>query len=243
MNRIIQNIKYKSRIMFSFAAWYLVFYLLSMILISFLLIKTSVINSSEGGQFYRIWGSAILQFAIFIRFREDFDFMLALSNTRKEIYISLVTVSLVLSAFFSFLIVLERLIVDGLNNALGFHYITDLFHFTAPYTTSNYFLQFIFFLMLCACCCIGGWLVGSLFYRFGKKFTLAFWLVFSAVPVLLLPLFMWSLHQRGELSGSISAVGEFIRNFDVLAASGFFLLLAMIFGGCAWLNIRKLPQR
>jgi len=243
MNRISQNIRYKMKIQFTFAAWYMVFYLLTMVLVSFLLVKTSVINSSEGGLFYRIWGSIIFQFGICVRFREDFDFMLTLSNTRKDMFYSLLAVTIAFSGFFSAMIVLERVIVDRLNDALGFHNITDLFHFTAPYATDNLFLQFIFFLMLGVCCCIFGLLVGSLSYRFGKKFTLAFWLVFSAIPVVFLPWFMWSLHQRGQLSNSITSLGEFLRNFDVLAVSGVLLLLAIVISSAAYLNVRRLPQR
>ena len=243
MNRIVSNIRYKMRVQWTFAAWYLVIYVVSMLLISYILIKTSVISTRDGGLLYRIWGSIVFQFAISIRFKEDFDFLLTLSNTRKDIYFSLVGVTIVFSAFFSGLIVLERVIVDHLNQVLGYHNISDFFHFVAPYTTDNLFLQFVFFLMCCTCCCISGLLVGSLFYRFGKKFTLAFWLVFSAIPVVFLPLFMWSLHQRGHLSISITSLGEFLKNFDVLAASGVLLLLAIVFCAAAWLNIRRLPQK
>jgi hypothetical protein len=243
MIRIIQNIRYKMRIHFTFAAWYLVIYLISMLLVSYLLIKTSVISASDGGLLYRIWGSVIFQFAISIRFKEDFDFLLTLSNTRKNIYYSFLGVMIGFSAFFSALIVLERLIVDHLNQILGYHNISDFFHFVAPYTTDNLFLQFVFFLILCISCCLFGLLVGSLFYRFGKKFTLAFWLVFSSIPAVIFPLFMWSLHQRGQLSVSITAAGEFLRNFNLLATSGVLLLLAIIFGAAAYLNIRRLPQK
>ena len=243
MNRIIQNIRYKMRIQFTFAAWYLVIYVICMLLVSYLLIKTSVISTRDGGLLYRIWGSVIFQFAISMRFKEDFDFLLTLSNTRKDIYYSFLGVTIGFSAFFSGLIVLERLIVDHLNNVLGYHNISDLFHFVAPYATDNLFLQFVFFLMLCTCCCMFGLLMGSLFYRFGKRFTLAFWLVFSAIPVAFFPLLMWFLHQRGHLSRSIAALGEFLRNFDLLAGSGILLLLSIVFGAAAYLNIRKLPQK
>ena len=243
MNRIVSNMRYKMRVQWTFAAWYLVIYLICMLLVYYILLKTSVISSSEGGLLYRIWGSIIFQFAMSMRFKEDFDFLLTLSNTRNNIYYSLLAVIIAFSTFFSGLIVLERLIVDHLNQVLGYHNITDFFHFVAPYTSDNLFLQFVFFLVLCTCCCIFGLLMGSLFYRLGKRFTLAFWLVFSAIPVVFLPMLLWSLHQRGHLSGSITAAGEFLRNFDVLAASGILLLLAIIFGAAAWLIIRKLPQK
>ena len=239
MNRIVQNIRYKMRIQVTFSAWYLVIYLITMLLVSYILIKTSVISSSTGGLFYRIWGSVIFQFAISMRFKEDFDFLLTLSNTRKDIYYSLLGVTIGFSAFFSGLIVLERLIVDHLNNVFGYHNITDFFHFVAPYTTDNLFLQFVFFLVLCTCCCIFGLLMGSLFYRFGKKFTLAFWLMFSAVPVVFFPFVLWGSHS----SVTMTAMGEFLRNFDVLAGSGVLLILTIVFSSAAYRNIRRLPQK
>jgi len=227
------------RIQFTFAAWYLVIYVITMLLVSYVLIKTSVINTHSGGLFYRIWGSVLFQFAISMRFKEDFDFLLTLSNTRKDIYYSLLGVTIGFSAFFSGLIVLERLIVDHLNHVFGYNNITDFFHFLAPYATENVLLQFVFFLMLCTCCCIFGLLMGSLFYRFGKKFTLAFWLMFSAVPVVFFPFVLWG----SQSSGSLTAMGAFLKNFDVLAGSGVLFVLTIVFSMIAYLNIRRLPQK
>ncbi len=236
MNKIVSNIRYKMSYQFTWIAWYLVIYVITISLVYFGLIKTSVINNSTGSLFYRLWGSVIFLFAITIRFKEDFDFLLTLSNTRNDIFKSLLGATIGLSAFFSSLIVLEGLIVDSLNNIFEYHNITDPFHFFAPYSTDNILLQFVFFLMLCACCSIFGLMMGSLFYRFGKKFTLAFWIIFSAIPMVFFPLF-------SRTSNSIKAMGEFLRNFDVLAGSGYLLLLTLVFSLAAYLNIRRLPQK
>jgi len=228
---------------FTWAAWYPAIYVIVMLPLYYGLIKTSLINASEGSLVYRLWGSVIFQFAITMRFKEDFDFFLTLSNTRNEIFQSLLGVVLCFSAFFSGLIVLERLIVDYLNNIFGYHNITDPFHFFSPYSTANLYVQFIFFLVLCVCCSLFGLLMGSLFYRFGKKFTLAFWLMFSSIPMVFLPLLLWPLYRGGNLSRSITAMGEFLRNFDVLACSGYLFILTIVFTIAAYLNIRRLPQK
>ena len=243
MKKILLNIRYKMRYQFTWVAWYLVIYVITMSLVYYGLIKTSLINNSTGSLFYRLWGSVIFQFAISMRFKEDFDFLLTLSNTRNDIFQSLLGVAFGFSAFFSGLIVLERMIVDHLNNVFEYHNITDPFHFFAPYGTDNLYIQFVFFLVLSVCCSIFGLLMGSLFYRFGKKFTLAFWLMFSAIPMVFFPLLLWSLHQRSHLSISITAMGEFLRNFDVLAISGILFILSIVFGATAWVNIRRLPQK
>jgi hypothetical protein len=85
--------------------------------------------------------------------------------------------------------------------------------------------------------------MGSLFYRFGKKFALLFWLSFSAIPAIVLPLILWIFYQQGRLSILISATGEYLHYFDLTAVSWFFFVLTLIFGIGAYLNIRGLPQR
>lgn len=243
MNKILLNIRYKMRYQSTWAAWYLAIYVIVMLLLYYGLIKTSLINTSEGSLVYRIWGSIIFQFAVTMRFKEDFDFFLTLSNTRNEIFQSLLGVVFCFSAFFSGLIVMERLIVDHLNNIFGYHNITDPFHFFSPYGTDNLYVQFVFFLVLCFCCSVFGILMGSLFYRFGRKFTIAFWLMFSAIPLVFFPLLLWPLYQQGNLSKFISALGAFLGNFDVLASSGYLLILTIVFSIAAYLNIRRLPQK
>lgn len=239
MNKVILNIRYKIGYQLSWVTWYLVIYTMLMFLIFYLLIKFSIINQGEGSLVYRLWGAIIVQFAWTMRFKEDFDFLITLSHTRDGIFLSLVGVAIGFSIFFSGLIVLERLIVDHLNHVFGFHNITDPFHLFAPYARHDVFVQFLFFFVLCVCFSLFGLLMGSLFYRFGKKFILAFWLIFSAVPIVFFPILLW----RGQLSESIRAAGAFLNHFDVPAASGFLFIFTIVFGMAAYLNIRRLPQK
>ncbi len=244
MNKIVLNIRYKMSYQFTWVAWSLAIYVITMFLVFYPLIKFYIISQSEGSLVYRLCAVLVIfQFAISMSFKEDFDFLLTLSSTRHEIFQSLLGVGICFSAFFSGLIVLEQVIVDYFNNILGYHNITDPFHLFSPYCKDNLFLQFVFFLVLCVSCSIFGILMGSLFYRFGKKFILAFWLFFSFIPTVFFPLFLWSLYQRSQLSRSITAMGEFLRNFDVLAISGYLLILTIVFSIAAYLNIRRLPQK
>jgi hypothetical protein len=225
------------------AAWYLVIYTLTMVLVYGALIHTSVINEHDGSLVYRIWGSVIFLFAVSIRFREDFDYLLTLSNTRRDIFLAQLGTALGFSALFSGLMVLERVIVDHLNHVLGYHNITDPLHLFAPYAVNNILLQFVYFLMLCACCFSAGMLLGSLFYQLGKRFTLVFWLFFSAIPTIILPVVLWTQHQRGELTQSLRTLGTYLKTFDVLGASGIILVITVVFSTATWLNIRRLPQK
>jgi hypothetical protein len=239
MNRIFVNMKYKIGYQLSWVAWYLIIYIGILTILYYSLIKSHLINPGEGSLVYRLWGSVIVMFAWTMRFREDFDFWLTMSHNRRDIFLSLTGVAAVFSMFFSSLIVLERIIVDVMNKSFGFFNITDPFHMIAPYHNDNLFQLFIFFLVLCYAASILGLLLGSLFYRFGKKFTLAFWLIFSSIPVIFFPALLWS----GRLSRTFSEIGLYLRAFDVWAASVNIFLFAVILSALSYLNIRRLPQQ
>lgn len=226
-----------------FAAWYLIITVALLFLLYYMLIKTSLITNNTGSISYRLWGAVIFQFAISIRFREDFDFLLTLSNTRLQIYQSFIGVAVIFSAFYSGLIVLEKVIVDHLNTILGLHTVKDIFHFLAPYAIDNLVIQFVYFFMLCLFFSVSGLLIGSLFYRFGNKFVLAFWLLFSAIPTVVFPLYLWILHLRSNLDESIRIMGDLITTFDVTAGAGVLFVLTVIFGIATWLNIQHLSQK
>ncbi|MFC1492787.1 hypothetical protein ACFL6O_02415 [candidate division KSB1 bacterium] len=243
MNAIVSNIKYKLSYQFNWSVLSVAIYAVTIFLTFYALIKTSVINEDAGSLVYRLWALIFTHFAFSMRFKEDFDFMLILSKTRESIFLSLLTVAVGFSVILSGLIVLERVIVDYLNNVLGFYNTTDPFHFVAPYGTDNIFLQFVFFFALCSCFSVFGLLMGSLFYRFGKKFTLAFWLLFSAIPSVVFPMILWVSHLRGNLTETITAMIEFFRYFDLLSGSGYLFILTIVFSITAYLNIRRLPQQ
>ncbi len=242
MNKIVSNIKYKMGYQYSWIALYIGIYLAIMLGIYFALIKTDLISAGEGSLIYRVWGSVFVHFGWTMRFKEDFDFLVTLSSTRMEIFYSLLGVAFIFSAIFSFLISLEKLIVDYLNNVFGYFNISDPFHFFSPYVTDNIFLVFFYFFMLCLCLSIFGLLSGSLFYRFGKKSTTAYWLVISSIPSVFFPLYLWALYKKGELTSYITDMVEFLRTFDLLAGSGYMFLLTIVFAIGAYLNIRRLPQ-
>jgi len=242
MNKIKASLAYNMRVYWQMSLWYLWIYPLSMGLTYFALIQTRIISVESGSLIYRIWGSVVFLFAIFIRFKEDFEFLLVLSNTRWQIFISRLITALGFSTLFSVLIVLERVLVDHFNRILGYQNITDPLHRFAPYTV-NPAMQFFYFLVLCCCCCAAGMWLGSLFYRFGNKFMSAFWLLFSAFLLIMFPMMMWTLHQKSLLIRTLSAIGQFLSHFHVAAASGTLLLLAVGFSALFWLNIRRLPQQ
>lgn len=243
MNSIAMNYKYKAKVQWTMLLWYLVIYGVSMALVYWGLLKFSLISESGGSFIYRLWGSVVFLFAISIRFKEDFDFMLTLSSRRIDIFWAYLGVALSYSALMSGLIVLERVLVDYFNALMGYRHLTDALHFWAPYTITAPLLQFFYFLMLSLCASLAGLLIGSLFYRLGRKFMMLFWLVFSALPMVVTPLLLWMLHQRSQLAGCLKALGDCLKGFDVLVSSCALFALSLVFSVFLYLNMRKLPQR
>lgn len=243
MKKIQSNIKFRMSYLFNWLSWNLAIYLTVIFVVFYALIQTGLVNQSEGSLVYRIWGLVIFQFVISAKFKEDFDYFLTFSNTRKEIFYSLASVGVVNSAIISGIIVLEKIVVDFLNGWLGFKNFVDPFHFFAPYATDNIFLLFLFFLALSILVTFLGLLLGSLYYRFGKLFRLIFWVVIFFISAIYLPFLMWSYYQENQLTAVFSNMGEFFGGFNVLASSGYLLLIAIVLGAATFLNMRRLPQK
>ena len=243
MNKILMTLKYKMGYQLSWAIWAIAIYIITIVLTFYPLIKYNLISPHEGSLVYRLWFLVIFQFAISMRFKEDFDFLLTLSSTRQNIFKSLVGVSIIFSAIFSSLIVLEQQIIDYLNSAFKFYNIVDPFHFLSPYSTDNIFMQFVFFFMLSVFCSLFSLVMGSLFYRFGRKFIVAFWLLFSSIPVVFFPLLLWIFYLQGQLNRSLIAMDEFLNNFNLMSGSGILLILTIIFSIAAYQNLSRLSQK
>ena len=227
MKNIALNMKYKMRYQSSWVLWALAIIVGVLFLIFYPLIKLDVITENEGSLVYRLWVLLIVQFAITMKYKEDFDFLLTFSNTRLNIFLSQLGVIWIFNSLISVFIVLEKQIVDHLNNIFGFHKIIDPFHFLSPYGSDNIFMQFFFFLALGVCLSLFGLLMGSLFYRFGKKFMVSFWLIFSTIPTVVFPLILWIFYLQNKLEQSITSMVEFLKNFDLLVSSGYLFILTI----------------
>jgi hypothetical protein len=243
MSRISSNIEYKIRSQFPWIFGYVGIYLACMSLVYLILIKIDYINYFTGSLSYRLWGLVILQFAFSIRFKEDFDLFLTLSNTRTQIFKFLIGYSVIFSGVISLIILLERILIDYLNKILVLTRVKDLFHYLAPYYQDSLILQFVFFFFLGLCCASFGLLIGSLMYRLGKKFTLTFWLIFSTSIVTLLSFLIWPANDQIVLSDGLSSLNKSLSSINMPLTIVIMLVLMIVFSLCAYLNIRKLPQK
>lgn len=243
MHKIQSNIHFRLRYLLTWLSWNLAIYFTIIFIVFYALIQTGIIGTSNGSLVYRIWALIIFQFVISAKFQEDFDYFLAFSNTRQEIFYSLGSVAAINSAIISVIIVLEKVIIDFLNGRLGYRNIIDPFHAFAPYATGNILALFFFFLTLSIALSFLGMLLGSLSYRFGKKFDLLVWAAVSVLSIIYLPLAMWSLFQQGRLTAVSNAFFESLGSFNVWANSGYLLLIAIVLGALTYLNLRRLSQK
>lgn len=243
MQKIQANINFRLRYLLTWLSWNLIIYFVIVFVIFYALIQTGIIGTSNGSLVYRIWALIIFQFVISIKFQEDFDYFLTFSSTRQEIFYSLGGVAIINSSIISVIIVLEKVMIDFLNGRLGYRNIIDPFHFFSPYATNNLFTLFLFFLALAIALSFLGVLLGSLSYRFGKSFDYLVSFAISLLSVVYLPLAMWSQHQQGRLTAVFTSLGESLGGFNVIANSGYLLLIAAVLGALTFLNLRRLPQK
>ncbi len=240
MNKILVNIRYKLNLSSIMIISWLGAYIISISIVNFFLIKYSIISTSDGSFFYRIWGILFMVLAVSLRFKEDFNYLLTLGNTRLKIFQTNMVFNTGLSVLVALVVLIEKLVVDKLNIILNYRNITDFFHLISPYSTNNILLQFLYFLSLSILISMAGFLIGTLFYRLGNKFTIVFWVVVSGVLPLVILLYVSYFHQRGELETVIYDIKIYLQSFNLLKSSMFYLLFGAFAGLGAYFNIRRL---
>jgi hypothetical protein len=217
-------------------------YALIMLVVSYALVNL-LDKINEGSLVYRFWGQVWLVLAVGMRFKEDFNLLLPLGNTRKDIFLAHLLFNIGLSMVLGILIIFEKVLIDYLNGVRGYVHIVDPFHFVSPYRSDDIFLIFLYFFTLGLAISMFGQLMGTIFYRYGKKFIVTFWLVLSAFPLIILPSLLWAVYSQGYLRDFIQVIVHFFEYYDLQAASINQLILAMAFSVAAYFSIRRLPQK
>ena len=242
MKRLLSGISFKIRYQCPWAVLYLVIMLLSLIIAYYVLIRYGIINPATGSIGYRLWGAVLFQFAVSVRFREDFDLFLTMSFTRGEIFRILAVTGLIFSVFFSVFIEAEKAAVDSINSALGF-YLKELFQKLPPYRNTGVFIRFFFFTSLTFFCSMSGLFLGTLFYRFGKRFMQVFWISVTSLPLVLVPLMIGPLNQRTVLADMAVRTGSFLYTFNTVSAVLILSVLSAAFCAAIFMVMRRLPKR
>ena len=238
MKPIMAAVKHKLAYQFLWIGCYIGIYAFFISLTYWILLATGLMSSSSGSLGCRLWGLAFLQFAVALRFKEDFELFLNIHLTRTRIWAVLASANLIAAFAGTVCIALEKTAIAALNSALGMQSV-ELLSKTAPYQTGNMGVFFLFFFSALVFLSAAGMLVGSLFYRFGPKSVWFFWLAVSLIPV---AAFTWN--TAGPAGGSPVAVFSqawgYLMHFNVPAATASFAGLSIVTGALAFMHIRSL---
>lgn len=174
-------------------------------------------------------------------FREDFNHLLAMNNTRRSQFLSTLPVMVISSLVFvvgSMVIRILENFMEALINGTGFSlllgdYMDNFAVSQLAVTGSELLLLLAAFLVVCNF----GQLAGIMMYRFGRVFTIPFWICFGGAFV-----FVPILASGNQLF--IRFLNWFIgvdQPFPAVTLGIHFLALAVILMGLSGLFIRKMP--
>jgi hypothetical protein len=173
-------------------------------------------------------------------FREDFDFLLALNNTRKNQYLSSLLSLLIASAAFFCTALLIRpleILVEAVITRTSAEVLFNIWlaeFARPPECLSGLALA----LVVCLSACSLGLTAGILSYRFGRRFVIPFWICFGTsfifVPILLASNEM-VLKAAIWFSGAQTAL-------PALALAWHLAVIDLLLLALGALTIRKLPQ-
>lgn len=184
---------------------------------------------------FLIAGSIFLFVGSYASFREDFNFLLAMNNTRHNQYWSSILYSLTMAALFVmiclFMGLIERFLGMVLTNQAIWRPETD-WSFAA--TLSELILPFGLFLAANSF----GRMAGALSYRLGAAFTVTFWIVFG-LSFFIIP----------NLAGTVSFIGQFLtwffgvgKNWPLLESGWHLVLLSLLFFTVSGVVVYRMPQ-
>jgi hypothetical protein len=187
--------------------------------------------------------SMIFLFVGFVAsFREDFDFLLAMNNTRRNQFgSSLATLATASLAFFGISLAispLELLVESVINHVSAASFFLAYGAWFAgdqlPLLLGNLLLALVVFLAACSL----GLTAGILSYRFGRLFVLPFWILFGSSFVFI-PILITTNETVRDLAAWFIGAGQALPSFQLSWHLAVLAGLLLAVGG--WV-IRKLPQ-
>ncbi len=253
-NRLNRCIQYHLRGLSRASLIYLlVFLAVDIILpaILYILVRQRVINGTIDMTFSRgqfgsttFWLSSMI--FLFVgccaSFREDFNHLLAMNNTRRNQFLAIIAMILGAGAVYTVLGLVFRILETGLEALVnGRDLGLDLLDYFRNYaagrltlTSSEALLHLAGYLAVAAF----GTLAGILFYRYGKYVMVPFWICFGCSFVII-PIFAtndsWFSRFIIWFFGLNQSLPEVTAGLHLLALTALLLLLSGLF-------IRKVPQ-
>lgn len=241
MNRLTACINFQIKAMVKSSLIFLAIYiaasvtLLSMFMISF--------NNSSGGSFtsgFYIGGGIFIFVYVIASYKEMFNFLLMFGNTRKNILLSTIITSAVMSVLFSVLSAIVVLAEEAISKILGFSNPGSISLINLIYKDTNLFSESIWLAAFFFLICLFSLLYGALAYKFGNAFITLFWvsfgLAFTGLPALI---DMNTFKVIAEVITSFFRVGS---EHGILLAPVNFIAASLVLSIAAFLVSRRQPQ-
>ena len=241
MNRLSKCINFQIKNMIKSSVIFLAIYF-AVSLALYLLFAFSINNSSGGSinsGFYM--GTAIFLFVFVIAsYKEMFNYLLMFGNTRKNILLSSIVTSAVMSLSFSVISSISIQVEDVLSKSIGNGRFGNINLINLMYEGSGVFSVFIWLTMFFFLICSFSLLYASLAYKFGSVFITVFWVCFG-LSFIGLPI----LFETNNFKVLADALAFFFRigsEHGVLLAPVNFVAASAIFSAVAYLASRRQPQ-
>lgn len=241
MNRLSKCINFQIKAMVKSSAIFLAIYFL--VSLALYMLFAFSINNSSGGSinsgFYI--GAAIFIFVFVIAsYREMFNYLLMFGNTRKNILLSSIVASAIMSLSFSVISSISLQVEGAISKSMGNGKFGNINLINLVYKDSGIFSEFVWLMAFFFLICSFSLLYSTLAYKFGSIFITLFWVCFGlsfiGLPILL------DMNSFKVLDEALVFFFRVNSEHGVLLAPINFVAVSAIFSAIAYLISRRQPQ-
>lgn len=241
MSRLTKCINFQIRNMVKGTAIFLAIYIAATLVLSSLLMVTSESSSSKSGLSGIYIGGGIFIFVYVIAaYKETFNYLLMFGNTRKNILLSTVVTSAVMSLSFSIISFVILQVENAMSKLFDFNSSSNMSLINMMYEDSGIFTEFLWLMAIFFLICSFSLLYASLAYKFGNVFITLFWvcfgLAFIGLPILL------DMNSFKVLADAVMFFFSIGSEHGILLAPVNFVVASAIFSVIAYLVSRRQPQ-
>ncbi|MDD2503239.1 MAG: hypothetical protein PHG58_05200 [Clostridia bacterium] len=247
MNRITKCITFQIKAMAMSSAIFLVIYIAATLVLASLLLVAS--ESTSGGStislssvssgFYIGAGIFIFVYVI-AAYKETFNYLLMFGNTRKNILLSTVVTSAVMSLAFSAISLIIFQVEGAISKLSDFSSYSSVNLINLIYKDSGIFSEFLWLTAFFFLICSFSLLYSTLAYKFGSIFISLFWVCFG-LSFIGLPI-LWDMNSFKVLDEALTSFFRIGSEHGILLAPVNFVAASAIFSAVAYLASRRQPQ-
>lgn len=241
MKRLSKCINFQIKNMIKGSVIFLAIYFLVSLAL-YLLFAFSISNSPGGSinsGFYIGAGIFIFVYVI-AAYKETFNYLLMFGNTRKNILLSSIVTSAVMSLSFSVISSIFLQVEGAISKQMGNGKIGNINLLNVMYEGSDIFSGFLWLTVFFFLICSFSLLYASLAYKFGNVFITVFWVCFGlsfiGLPILL------DMNGFKVLADALVFFFRIGYEHGILLAPVNFVVASAIFSAIAYLVSRRQPQ-